>query len=82
MVEQWSPKPLTGVRFPSPLLIRGKTMAKSEERKRECLNCDQKFKSKWAGNRICSKCKNSRIYKQKINTPIIKISGGTMEVTG
>jgi ribosomal protein L37AE/L43A len=27
---------------------------------RECLRCGRKFKSAWAGNRICRTCKETR----------------------
>ena len=42
---------------------------------RDCLRCQSKFSSEWAGERVCGRCKSSSAWKQ--GTPVsVHGSGG------
>jgi hypothetical protein len=53
------------------------------EKVRECLKCGRKFKSGWAGNRICKKCKNvrrqTRSYRMDLPPQFITINGNKVQ---
>jgi hypothetical protein len=59
-------------------------MAKRQNSKeRECLKCGKKFKSDWAGNKICKKCKNARkqtkIDRMDLPPQFITINGNKVQ---
>jgi hypothetical protein len=33
-------------------------------RERKCLMCSREFRSEWAGNRVCKKCRTSSAWKE------------------
>lgn len=38
-------------------------VCKEDPKERECLRCQAAFKSEWAGERICTRCKSSNAWR-------------------
>ena len=53
-------------------LTRRKDAAEVNYTKRKCLNCRTEFDSWGIGNRICSKCKGSELFKNHQNPTTVK----------
>jgi hypothetical protein len=53
-----------GIRRVNKMTTKNKTVKPDPEtRVRKCLMCRRTFESRWAGNRICKKCKSSAAYR-------------------
>ncbi len=49
---------------------------------RHCLKCQAPFESAWSGERVCPKCKTSRVWRDGIAAYGVVEPGGEAPVTG
>lgn len=40
---------------------------------RSCLRCQAPFESAWAGERVCRKCKTSRVWRDGVVEPLTRL---------
>ena len=45
--------------------------APPETKTRACLKCREDFESEWAGERVCPKCKNGRVWRMAIADTLV-----------
>ena len=52
----------------------GETLARTQPKTRQCLRCCESFKSEWAGERICTRCKGTTAWRS--GTPVVARPAG------
>jgi hypothetical protein len=55
---------------------RDDTSGLEEAKVRKCLRCQEEFRSEWAGERICGRCKGSNAWRSNVPLHPRPSSGG------
>ena len=56
-----------GSKSPSKSIKKPEFLRSGEKKERDCLMCREPFVSTWAGERICSKCKRSAVWRHALS---------------